>query len=83
MLFELLIGFLIAFTLLYLFYLYMDWNITYAPVKVLYDELKATLKKEQIAYIEKYHPYILPEYIVDGFKPVRFWILYYMALYGF
>ncbi len=33
--------------------------------------------------IEKYGSYILPTYLSDTYKPIRFWILYLKAKLGF
>jgi hypothetical protein len=81
MLREILLGLLIAGILLYLFYLYLEWCSKYASAKVLYETNPLMVMKNDKAVIESYGKFMLPEYLSDTYKPIRFWMLYYKAKY--
>lgn len=78
---EFLVGFTIAGILLYLLYLYLEWCGKYSSQKILYDLSPMLLMEDDQKVIESYGEWMLPEYLSDTFKPIRFWILYYQARY--
>lgn len=76
---EFIAGLLIAGVLLYLFYIYLAWCSGYASTKVLYSINPIVVSREDKEVIESYGKFMLPEYLSDTYKPLRFWILYYQA----
>ena len=79
MIIEILIGVLIAIILLYVFYLYLEWCNKYSTTKLLYNVNPLMVLTNDRQIIESYGKYMVPEYLSDTFKPIRFWILYYLA----
>lgn len=80
---EILFGFLIAGILLYLFYLYLEWCSNYASAKALYSISPLVVAGPDKSVIESYGDLMLPEYLSDTYKPIRFWIWYYAAKYWY
>lgn len=78
---EILFGVLIAAVLIYLFYLYLEWCSNYSSAKAMYATNSIAVMKADKEVIESYGKFMLPEYLSDTYKPVRFWILYYQARY--
>lgn len=78
---EILLGLSIAILLLYLFYLYLEWCSQYSPMMSLYQNAstKAMVLSADRAVLDKYGQFLMPEYLADTYKPIRFWILYYTA----
>ncbi len=78
---EILSGVLIAGVLIYLLYLYLEWCSNYASANALYAANSIAVAKADKDVIESYGKFMLPEYLSDTYKPIRFWILYYQAKY--
>ncbi len=78
---EILAGLLVALVLLYMFYLYLAWCSKYSVTKVLYTTNPSFVLATDKAVIESYGSLMLPEYLSDTYKPIRFWILYNKARY--
>ncbi len=76
---EILIGLLISCVLVYLLYTYLSWCSSYSGTKVIYDTNPAMVSAKDRAVLDTYGRYMLPEYLSDTYKPIRFWILYYDA----
>lgn len=78
---EIILGIIIACGLVYLFYLYLGWCDTYATSRDLYklDPLFVLEKDREV--VESYGSFILPTYLADTYKPIRFRILYTSAKY--
>ena len=76
---EILLGLVIAAILLYLFYLYLGWCSNNSYKRDVYKYTPKLLTPADRATIEKYGSYILPTYMADTYKPIRFWISYYYA----
>ena len=76
---EILIGFIIALILVYLLYSYLAWCSANSSYKILYKVKPELLSAAATEVIQKYGDYMLPEYLSDSYKPLRFWILYYLA----
>ncbi len=78
---EILVGLLLALVILYMFYLYLAWCSKYSVTKVLYKTNIDLVLPNDKAVIESYGGFMLPEYLSDTYKPIRFWILYNKAKY--
>lgn len=83
MLKELFISFLIVLLLLYIFYVYLEWCNQYSPKMRLYsqNDTKFLVSTEDKLILDKYGNYLLPVYLADTYKPIRFWLLYYTNKY--
>jgi hypothetical protein len=77
---EILIGLLISAILLYLLYLYLGWCSTYSSAKILYKLNPSVVNSNDKQVIATYGKYMLPEYLSDTYRFIRFWILYYTAV---
>ncbi len=78
---EIFVGIFVAVVILYLFYLYLAWSDKYAASKTLYKYSPYGVTKDQKETLEKYGALILPEYLSDTYKPLRFSILYFANKY--
>jgi hypothetical protein len=76
---EILLGLVIATILIYLFYLYLEWCSNNSYKRDVYNYTPKLLMPTDRTNMEKYGSYILPTYMADTFKPIRFTILYYYA----
>ena len=77
---EILVGVLLAGVILYLFYIYLAWCSLYSDDKALYDSGAADLMfDDERQRIENYGWLMLPEYLSDTYKPIRFYIMYNIA----
>lgn len=65
--------------ILLLFYYYLAWCDKYAEVAELYRYNPSMVSLDDRAVIEKYGGYMLPRYMSDTYKPIRFGILYRWA----
>lgn len=81
MFWEILFGLLIAVTLLYLFYIYLEWCNDYSFAKLIYSSNPSVVVGNDKNVIETYGSLMMPEYLSDTYKPIRFWILYYQSKY--
>lgn len=79
---EIILGIVISIILLYLFYLYLGWCDANSYNRDLYKYEPNLLLTEGRDTIEKYGSFILPTYLADTYKPLRFWIAYYMEKMG-
>lgn len=73
---EILVGFVISLMILYLFYLYLGWCNGYSGKMALYRTDPMMVMKADKEYLDKYQKYMLPVYLSDTYKPIRFAILY-------
>ena len=73
----------IVCSLIYLFYLYLKWCSSMSTHKFNYDfpMTKMLVSKANREILEKYGKFMLPEYLSDTFKPIRFNLLYFKAKY--
>jgi len=78
---EILLGICIAGILVYLAYLYLEWCSRYASARDLYGSNPLAVLKADKEVLNSYGNLIMPTYLADSYKPLRFWILYYSALY--
>jgi hypothetical protein len=81
MLGEILIGILISGLIVYLMYCYLSWCSTYSDIKLLYEINPVFVSKKDRDLMDTYKKFMLPEYLSDTYKPIRFWLLYYQAYY--
>ena len=77
MILELLISIIIIGILLWLFYKYLEWCDKYSFAKLLYNNNPELLSETEKSTISQYGKFMLPEYLSDTFKPIRFWLIYY------
>ena len=82
MLIEILFSLVIAGILVYLFYIYLGWCDNNSFNRDLYKFSPNMMRAADKQTIEKYGKYMLPTYMSDTYRPIRFWILYYRAKYG-
>ncbi len=75
---EIILGIVISGILLYLFYIYLEWCDTHSFNRDLYNYDPTMILASSRDIIEKYGSYMLPTYLSDTYKPLRFWIMYYM-----
>ncbi len=80
---EIILSFVISILLLYLFYLYLEWCDSNSFNRDMYKYDPTMVLEKDRPTIEKYGSYILPTYLSDTYKPIRFWILYLKAKLGF
>jgi hypothetical protein len=78
---EILFGIIIAIILMYLFYLYLEWCDKHSANLELHQHAANFLLPADREYLDTYGKYMLPVYLADTYKPIRFWILYYSAKY--
>lgn len=81
MLIEIIISLLLVAILLWIFYIYLEWCDKYSSIRDIYNYNPNILSSKDRDMMDKYGKFILPEYLCDTFKPLRFWILYYNAKY--
>ncbi len=88
MIIEILIGLIIAIICLYLFYLYLEWCDKYNTIKLhLADPILSVImseeeKKEYTNTLDSYGSFLLPRYLSDTYKPIRYKLLYTAASYA-
>jgi hypothetical protein len=81
MLIEFLLALILSGIILYLFYIYLEWCDKYAWARDAYQSNPMFVPQAEKDVVEKYGTVILPTYLSDTYKPIRFWILYYRARY--
>ena len=79
---EIILGIVISIVLLYLFYLYLGWCDANSYNRDLYKYIPDVLPTADREMIDKYGTFILPTYLADTYKPLRFWIMYYREKTG-
>ena len=80
---EILLGVCISILFIYMFYLYLGWCDANSYNRDLYAYDPTMLLEKDRPTIEKYGSYILPTYLSDTYKPIRFWVLYLKAKLGY
>ncbi len=87
MIIEILLGLLIAIICLYLFYLYLEWCDKYNTIRLQLSDpvLSVAIPKEKrLEYMNTLDSYgflLLPPYLSDTYKPIRYKLLYTAASY--
>lgn len=74
---NILISIFTVIILLVLFYYYLEWCNNNSGKLSLYKTDPIMVTDEDKAYIDSYGWLMLPKYLSDSFKPIRFQILYY------